>query len=481
MPVYRRVLAHAATDPARPAIVHDGAVLTFGDLGATVRARARALAERFGLRPGDRVALLADPHPEFLLTYLAVHALGAACVPLDARAPAARLDGILRHVSPAATFSSGGIAAGAARQARYSDLASATGGTAHTEVPAEAVADILLTTGTTAEAKAVVLSHRALASAVEHINAVVGTRPGDVEVLALPLHHSFGLGRVRCVLACGATLVLTPGRIDGARLIEALVAHRATGFASVPAGISILLAGNGRQLGRVAGQLRYLELGSSSMPVEQKRALMRLLPETRIAMHYGLTEASRSAFLRFHENPDRLESIGRPSPGVQMRIAGGEGGAGEIEIRGDHLMSGYWQAPELTARVLDGGWLRTGDLGRTDADGWFYLEARKDDVINVGGRKVLPGEIEEVLLGHPAIRECACVGVPDPQGLAGEIVSVWMVPRRPDRARPAFSELAKLLRTRLEPYKVPRRFHWTDALPRSASGKVLRHRLREDA
>jgi long-chain acyl-CoA synthetase len=202
-------------------------------------------------------------------------------------------------------------------------------------------------------------------------------------------------------------------------------------------------------------------------------------------MHYGLTEASRSAYISFHDDKDKLDSIGRPSPGVDMRIAGqsGEtaeaGTAGQIEVRGGHLMTGYWQDPALTAETMHDGWLRTGDIGRTDSDGRFYLEARADDVINVGGRKVLPQEIEEVLASHPAIAECACVGIPDPQGLSGEIISAWLVPRRADAERPGFAELAKLLRQTLEPFKAPREFHWIDRIPRSSAGKVLRRQLRE--
>lgn len=477
LPVFRQVLAQSrAAD--RVAIVHGTGSLTFGDLATRIRHAAGALASRFGVLPGDRVALLAEPSPDFITTYFALHSVGAVCVPLDARSPAARLAHLVARVAPRLVLSSRSMPLQAARTARFDELRStAAAAPAGGDVAPADIADILLTTGTTSDPKAVTLSHRALAKAVEHINAVVGTDREDVEVLALPLHHSFGLGRARCVLACGATLVLIPGFLDGAKLIDTLLLHKATGFASVPAGISILLARARSRLERLAGRLRYLELGSSAMPVEQKRALAQLLPGTRICMHYGLTEASRSAFLCFHEDAGRLESIGRPSPGVEMRIAGGE--PGEIEIRGDHVMSGYWQAPAQNAEVLHDGWLRTGDLGRVDEHGYYYLEARTDEVINVGGRKVLPREIEEVLLAHPAIRECACAGIPDPQGLAGEIVSVWMVPRDAQSALPAFSELAKLLRLKLEPYKVPRRFQWIDALPKSPSGKLLRQRLRE--
>jgi long-chain acyl-CoA synthetase len=258
---------------------------------------------------------------------------------------------------------------------------------------------------------------------------------------------------------------------------------RATGFASVPAGVALLLNERGSVLDRYADQLQYLEIGSSAMPLAHKRQLMEALPKTRICMHYGLTEASRSAFLSFHDDADRLDSIGRPSPGVEMRIVDqtgtevDDGVEGEIEVRGDHLMSGYWHDPALSETTLRDGWLRTGDLGYRDANGYFYLKSRTTDMINVGGRKVSPLEIEDVLMSHPAIADCACVGVPDAQGLSGEMISAFLVADPVYGNLPKFSDLAKLLRQNLEPYKIPRRFAWIDEIPKSPSGKVLRRAL----
>lgn len=486
-PVFRQALAHAATAAGKPAIVCGDRSLTYGELNSSVQARAAVLARGFAVEPGDRVVLAADPDAAFVATYLAIHCLGAVCVPLDVRLPGERLVALVERLAPKVSISREPLPRATGQQALYDELATnaVSSPVDAIDVPLDRAADILLTTGTTADAKAVVLSHRALAAATGHINRFIGTRPDAIEVLALALNHSFGLGRMRCVLSLGATLVLVPGFLDAGRIVDALASHRATGFAAVPAGIAMLLTDGGARLAQCANRLEYLELGSAAMPAQQKLALMSLLPSTRICMHYGLTEASRSAFISFHDERDRLESIGRPSPGVEMRIVGPAGGVadlgatGRIEIRGDHLMSGYWQNPDLTAESLHDGWLRTGDIGRADSQGYFYLESRVDDVINVGGRKVLPQEIEEVLLKHPAIAECACVGIPDPQGLSGEIISAWLVPKRPDAALPEFSELAKLLRQKLEPYKTPRRFRWTDCIPKTPSGKVLRQRMRE--
>jgi len=488
-PVVRQVLAQAERSPDKPAIIADGRTVSYAGIASTVFAAAAALKAKFGVQDGDRVALAAQPHADFVCVYFAAHAAGAVCVPFDPQIGDARFAEIVNRAAPLLIVSDSVLPDAATRRIGFDELTGA-GQTGSFEALADfdfdAPADILFTTGTTGRPKGVVLSHRALATACSHINSFIGTRNDSVEVLPLPLSHSFGLGRVRSILSIGATLVLVPGFVGAARILAALREFRATGFASVPSGIAILLSDQGTALSRFAAQLQYIEIGSSAMPIEHKRRLMAVLPDTRICMHYGLTEASRSAFLSFHNDADRLGSIGRPSPGVDLRVvdesgrAVGDGVDGEIEIRGGHLMSGYWREPELTADTLRDGWLRTGDLGSRDTPGYYHLKARSGDIINVGGRKVAPTEIEAILETHPGVAECVCVGVPDPQGLSGEMISAFLVAGTAKGELPKFSELATLLRQALEPYKIPRKFTWIDEVPRSSSGKVLRTRLRAE-
>jgi long-chain acyl-CoA synthetase len=258
----------------------------------------------------------------------------------------------------------------------------------------------------------------------------------------------------------------------------------ATGFACVPSGFAVLFKTGGDKLGGFRKSLRYIEIGSAAMPLEHKRLLMSLLPETRICMHYGLTEASRSAFIEFHGAADRLDSIGKPSRGVQMRIVDANGGEcatgqmGRMVIKSPAMMSGYWQDPEGTAQAFLGDYLITGDVGHRDADGFLYLDAREKELINVGGREVSPVEIEALLETHPAVAECACVGVPDPQGVTGMAVKAYLV-ARPGVEIPKSTGLAKHLRGKIEPYKMPRAFEWIPQLPHTASGKLQRSLLAE--
>jgi long-chain acyl-CoA synthetase len=327
------------------------------------------------------------------------------------------------------------------------------------------------------------LTHGSVVAAATHINATLGNGDGDVEVVPLPLSHSFGLGRLRCNLLSGGALVLTQGFKLPGEIFGALKRHGATGLAGVPAGFAVLLRFGERGLGAFADRLRYVEIGSAAMRLEQKRELMRLLPRTRLFMHYGLTEASRSAFIEFHRDSEHLETVGRPAPGVEMQVRDehGEqcpaGTRGTLWIRGGHVARGYWNNPERSAAVFVDGWVCTDDAAEFGTDGFLALHGRQDDMINVGGFNVWPEEVERVLEAHSAVAEAGCVGVSDPRGIAGQIIRAHLI-LAGGRPRALDEELRAWTATRLEPYKVPLEFEWVESLPRTTSGKLQRGALR---
>jgi long-chain acyl-CoA synthetase len=481
------VASHARRAPSAPAVVAGDRVVTFDALWSATRAAAAMLREG-GARRGDRIVLSAtSSDPAFVFGYLASHLAGCIAVPVDPQLPSERLRSIVDQVQPREIFLTSSERFDAQRVRSLQELDS--GQTVEAErfewpLP-DAVADILFTTGTTGDPKGVVLTHGGVLRAAGNINAFLGNTNDDREVLPLPLCHSFGLGRLRCNLLAGGTVILTPGFAFPGLITRGLDAWQATGLASVPAGFAVLLRMGDEVLGRYAEQLRYIEIGSAPMPLEHKQKLMALLPNTRICMHYGLTEASRSAFIEFHESAERLDSIGRPAPNVSVRIVDEAdrptppGERGEIVVRGDHLMKEYYDDHRATARGLRSGWFHTGDQGHRDADGYLYLEAREAEFINVGGRKVSPLEVERWLSDHPGIAACACVGVPDPRGITGEVVKAFLVADSSAEDRPDEATLRSYLEGRLEAYKVPVAFAWIDSLPMASSGKVQRLALRD--
>ena len=474
--IVEAVAERAARHPDRAAVIAGARRVTYGRLWERARAAAGAFA-RAGVAPGDRVLLAAPGSPSFAYGYLGAHLLGAVAVPLDPHAPAPRREELIRRATPKLAFGPG--------FRDLEELESVPAGEDRFEMPAtDQLADLLFTTGTTGRPKGVRLTHGNLAAAARHINAVIGNREEDVEVVPLPLYHSFGLGRLRCNLFGGGTVVLVDGFKLPGEIFSALDRHRATGLVGVPAGFAVLLRFGARGLGPFAGRLRYVEIGSAPMPPAHKRALMELLPRTELWMHYGLTEASRSAFIEFHRHRDRLDSAGLPAPGVRFRVRSGNGAeAGEGEpgllwISGGHVSPGYWDDPELTARIFQDGWMCTGDVARIGSDGFVTLHGRKDDMINVGGYNVSPDEVERVLEEHPGVQEAACVGMADPRQIAGYVVQAFLVRRAGGAAE---EELSAWVAARLEPYKVPIQYRWIDALPRTASGKLVRAKLRGPA
>jgi long-chain acyl-CoA synthetase len=369
---------------------------------------------------------------------------------------------------------------------RFANLDHDAAPAAFPEPNPEAIADVLFTSGTTGTPKGVVLTHRNILATAANINAFVGNTDEDIEVVPIPLSHSFGLGRLRCALLAGGAIALCEGFLLPGRIFQALSDWKATGFVAVPAGFALLFRLSGDRLGEYADQLKYIEIGSAPMPQEHKERLMRLLPSTRICMHYGLTEASRSAFIEFHESRDKLQTIGKPSPNVNITIRDErgeelpEGETGELCVRGGNVMHSYWQAPEKTRQSRWGDWLRTGDLAYKDDEGYLHLIGRVTDMINVGGIKVAPTEVEDVLRRHPLVKDAACVGIPDPEGISGEVVSAFLVPAEtPPPGEPPLRELVELARADLEPAAVPVAFKWIEAIPKTASGKVQRRRLLE--
>lgn len=478
-------LARNATQQPTSAAIRDKSSISYGELWERVLAAADYFSNR-GVGQGDRVLLAAVSQPAFAIAYFATHLSGGVAVPIDPAAPRGRREQILESTDPVLAICSGPTPAVDLKCpiVLLDELRGLPTAQRDFDFPKpEQLADLIFTTGTTGRPKGVQLTHGNLAAAVNQINSVIQITEQDVEVLPLPLNHSFGLGRLRCVLTAGASLALVDGfRLPG-EVFSALARHQATGLVGVPAGMAILLRFGARGLGAYSQQLRYIEIGSAPMPLEQKQLLMSLLPNTSLFMHYGLTEASRSAFIEFHRDRDRLDSVGLPAPGVQIDVRDDTDlgdGVGRLWVSGPHVSPGYWQDPQLTAASFVDGWVCTGDMAQIDSHGYVRLFGRQDDVVNVGGFKVWPEEVERVLSEHPAVEEAACLGLPDPRGIAGQVIGAFLV-GSVNQIQPADEELARWASERLESYKVPVRFTWTSHLPRTVSGKLLRTALRDQA
>ena len=364
----------------------------------------------------------------------------------------------------------------------FTDVVNGTSKATYIAPEQSQVADILFTTGTTGAPKGVALSYNNLSAAARNINAYIGNTNSDVELLALPVSHSFGLGRLRCSLSKGATVVMLGTFANVKKFFKEMARCQVTMFAMVPASWGFIKKMSGKYIGKFADQLKFIEIGSSFMPVEDKELLMSLLPKTRICMHYGSTEASRSAFMEFHTYKDNLLSIGKASPNVEIKIFTSQGTPaalgeeGEVCVKGEHVTCSYWnETPERFASDFYDGYFRTGDCGTMDAEGNIYLKSRIKEMINVGGKKVSPMEVEDILNTIPGIKESACIGIPDPGIVLGEVVKAFIV--ADDNL--SDEEIMQQLRPQLEVYKLPVEIERINAIPKTGSGKIQRLSLKK--
>ena len=477
-PLLCDIAGKALDAPDKIALVDGTSRVSYGQLVERVEAAALYL-QSLGLKPGDRILLSAQKEAQFAYLYLAAHLLGVVNVVVDSASPRERLDYIISVTNPVVMFGNGLDIQGRHCESLDGVPESAVGILTLPHITSDDVADVMFTTGTTGAPKGVILSHANIYGSACNTNGFIGTCSTDVEALALPLSHSFGLGRLRCVLIAGATLVLVNNFANLKTFFNVIDSEGVTGFGMVPAVWQYIKRLSGKRIARFAGQIRYIEIGSAALPIEDKELLMEMFPTTRLCMHYGLTEASRALFIEFHGNRDNLNAIGRPASRlveVCVRDENGmpvaDGVDGEICVRGNMVTKSYF-LPEDNKDAFFGEWFRTGDWGHRDNDGDFYLTGRKKELINIGGEKVSPVTIEEAIksLGIP---DCACTSVPDPNGVLGEVPKAYLVRGNSDLD---FDTIKRQLAQLLPPNEIPVVWEWVDIIPRTSSGKIQRLKL----
>lgn len=432
------------------------------------------------LNAGDTIVLAAGKQIEFVYAYFGAHLAGLKVVPVDPATNPDRMAFIIKQTGASLLVGFDGIENNIRTIGlkEFEELAS------EFSVPSfpygNQIADILFTTGTTGKPKGVTLTYDNEAAAARNINEFIGNTGNDIELLALPVSHSFGLGRVRCCLYQGATLILLGSFANVKKLYRTIEEENVTGFTMVPASWRYLKKLTGNKLGDFRNQLRYIEMGSAFFSKEEKDELAGILPDTRVCMHYGLTEASRSTFMEFHQDASHMDSVGKASPHTEIKILDENGveceagNEGEICIKGEHVTHGYLDLP--VGDSFFGDYFRTGDWGYKTEDGYVYLISRKKELINVGGKKVSPIEVEEQLLKIPGVEDSACIGVPDDNEVLGEVVKAFIVKEKGSEI--TFADIDEQLTGKLESYKIPVCYEWIDAIPKTQNGKIQRGLLK---
>ncbi len=474
----------AALSPRRTALIDasTGVGLTYAALRERAARAAGFLASR-GVGRGDRVGVLAANSVALVELLLASGRLGAILVPLNTRLAGPELAGLVQDAAPAVLLHDGPHA-GLAAATGFPDTAPLESLAAYDGPPAPGVTVttedpwiICYTGGTTGTPKGAVLTHGTVLWNAMNTICGWGLREDDVAPVFTPLHHTGGLNVLMTpLLYMGGTSVIVPA-FDADLAFDVIAEHRATYVFMVPAMYRMMMR-SPRWSDEAFGSVRDFVTGGAPCPADVHEAFGR--KGRRFRVGYGLTEAGPN---NFHIDPAQaLEhpgSIGRPLPFVQARIDGASrpGDTGELLLRGPHVFAGYWNRPDETARVLEGGWLRTGDAARQDDEGRFHIAGRLKEMYISGGENVYPAEVEQALLDHPAVADAAVVGIPDERWGETGLAAVVIDPGREISG----DELAAFAAERIARYKVPRRFLLLDELPRTGAGKTDKKRIAEMA
>ncbi|HUL96654.1 MAG TPA: AMP-binding protein [Usitatibacter sp.] len=486
------LLRAARTHPGAPAIFAGERLVSDYGRFADRAARLAAAFAREGLRAGDRVALVMANCPEYLEVMYGAWMAGLAAVPVNAKLHPREIEYILQDSGASLTFVTEGLAAPGANRMHVAGSAvyeklfeGAPVAVVHREP--DDLAWLFYTSGTTGRPKGVMLTHRnLLAMTMCYFTDVDTVKREDSAVYAAPMSHGAGLYNIAHVLAGARHVVPDSGGFDPAELVSLATRHRNVSMFAAPTMVKRLVDHVERTSADCSGFKTIVYGGGPMYVADIERALSVM--GNRFVQIYGQGESPMTitALAREHladrshpRRAQRIASVGVAHSMVEVRVATEEGRelppgeAGEVLVRGDTVMRGYWNNPEATAQAIRGGWLYTGDVGSLDEDGFLTLRDRSKDVIISGGSNIYPREVEEVLLRHPAVAEASVVGRPHPEW--GEEVVAFVVARA-DAVSP--TELDALCLENIARFKRPKEYRFVESLPKNNYGKVLKTELR---
>lgn len=480
--IVEAVAKWAAQRPEKVAIIAEGQQITYEELWKEVRGFAAYLRSA-GMNKDDRVVVKAKHTTWYAVACLGIHLVGCTFIPVEKLIGIKGLKSIAQRLSAAMVISDVELAGVPYRTLDSSSVRSLAESnfdeTASFDFPQQKdMCDILFTTGTTGKPKGVMLSHRAVVAVAENVQHGIEIVDSNVYLIPSPMDHAAGIRNLYLCMLTGTTAVLLDGYANMKMLFDYIRDYHVTGVYLPPSAVRMFLLLSGKELAKYAEQIQFVYTSSAPFPEADKERLIGLLPNTRLYYAYGCSEAGRSCIIDYSTLRGRDNCAGKPN--INSRIFIVDDGRKEIQssvnnqgliaITGDTVMEGYYNDPELTAKTLVDGVVYTNDIGYIDEEGYLYVMGRRDDVINVGGLKIAPTEVEGVALRFPGVAECVCYPVKD--RLSG--VSPKMNIVEEPGAEVDTAALREYMLQHLEAFKVPKQFEKVDAVPKTANGKIDR-------
>lgn len=472
----------AANKPNAVAVIAEGQQITYGELWKEVRGFAAYLSS-FHFEKGARVVVKARHSIWYVVSCFGIHLAGLAHVPLEKTIGVEGLKDIARQLSASMVISDlelDGSAFVMVRSSSVRELA-ATHFSANRQFQfpeTEEICDILFTTGTTGKSKGVMVSHRAQVALAENVQYGIELPENNVYLIPNPVNHAAGIRNIYLCMQTATTAVLLDGYSNVKLFFEHIRDYHVMSIYMPPAAVRMILLLASKEFIKYADQLHYIYTGSASFPEADKERMKKLFPSTHLYYAYGCSEAGRACIIDYSSLNSKENCVGRPTKNSRVfivdenkqKIRSSETNLGLIAISGATVMNGYYNDPDLTAKTLQNGVVYTNDIGYFDEEGYLYIIGRKDDVINLGGLKIAPTEVENVVLRFPGVAECACFAVQDKiSGVAPKLNIVEESGTDID-----ISALREHMLKYLEAFKVPKLVEKVQAIPKTANGKINR-------
>lgn len=480
--IIEAVAATAVSTPDKFCIADVKNEYTYGEFYSKVCGAARKLLD-MGIKKGDMVVIKNLQNCMHMVIHFAVQLIGAVSVPTEKVCADERVIEIASVTEAVLYIGDKEIEFDSRTKyvsvKEFEGLESEQGDIKFPEK--DTLSTIMFTTGTTGKSKGIEITHANDIAIAENVMNGVGSSSDTVELIPMPLNHSFGLRRLYGDMLAKAAVCLMDGIVFIKRFYSMMDKYGVNALAIAPAALSIIFKLSGDKISEYKDKLEYVQLGSAPISESDKKHLCELLPNSRLYNFYGTSEAGVSCILNFNSPDDKKHCIGKPCVNATFKIVD-ENGA-EIEsseentgfiITGGAMCSrAYFKEPELTAETMRDGYIITNDVGYIDKDGFVFVFGRQDDVINSGGNKIAPDEVEEVAAKYDGVEDCACVPMPDP--IAGQAPKLFV--KAVSGTQLDKEGLYAYLTGSLEGYKVPKVIEEIDEIPRTYNGKLQRKKL----
>lgn len=476
---------YANEKPDTVAVIANDQKITYSELYREVQGFA-CYINSFGFEKGSRILVKAEPDIWFTVSCLAIHLSGNIHVPLEKTIGVSGLEDVAKQLGASMVISN--IAAEGDFVFVNSEKVRNIGQNNYNESlcfsfpTKDMVCDILFTTGTTGKSKGVILSHKAVVAVAENVKYGADIIENNVYLVPAPINHASAIRKFYVTILTGTTIVLLDGFKDIKKFYRYIEDYGVTSILMPPAAVRMILLLSKKYLAKYSSQIHHIHTGSAAFPEADKEALCELLPNTKLYFAYGSSEVGCVSMFDYSKNRGLISCVGKPNKNAHIfivddnrhEIKSSKENQGLIAIKSDGAMNGYFNEPELTKQVLDGDVVYTNDIGYIDEKGFVYMLGRRGDVINIGGLKIAPTEVENIALRFSGIAECACFASQDKLGSC--VINLNIVEEKEGQVD--LIELKKFMASHLEAYKLPKLINKTTEIPKTANGKIDRKALK---